>query len=397
MKPGGRLLNPMTPMAKEKATSIPQLDLKRQYAGIREEVLAAIERVCASQSFILGQEVVALEREIAAYVGSAECIACASGTDALWLGLMALGVGPGDEVLTTPFSFFASASAIVRAGARPIFADIDPRTFNLDPAKVERKLSEFPRAQLKGILPVHLYGQVCDPEPFRRIAGERGIFVLEDAAQAFGAAWRGKRAGSFGAAAAFSFYPTKNLSAFGDAGCITTSDPEIAARLRVLREHGSRTRYHHEEIGWNSRLDAIQAAVLRVKLPYIDRWNSQRGERAAAYDRLLKESGLSQGNDAPLRAPERTPEAHHIFHQYVVRARKRDRLRAFLAERCIGTQIYYPVPLHLQPALSYLGYAAGDCPEAERAAGDVLALPMFPELTEDEQRAVVAAMAEFYS
>ena len=377
--------------------NVPQLDLGRQYAAIRDEVLAAIERVCASQHFILGEEVAALEREIGAYVGSAECVACASGTDALWLSLLTLGVGPGDEVLTSPFSFFASASSIVRTGARPVFADIDPQTFNLDAKDVERRLSAYPRMRLKAIIPVHLYGQVCDPEAFRSIAEVRGIAILEDAAQAFGAAWRGKRAGSFGAAAAFSFYPTKNLSAFGDAGCVTTSDGPLAAHLRMLREHGSRTRYLHEEVGWNSRLDAIQAAVLRVKLKHIDRWNTERAERAAVYERLIAEAGLTSGNDAPVKLPPRAAEAHHIFHQYTIRARKRDELRVFLAERGIGTQIYYPMPLHLQPALGYLGYAAGDFPEAERAAGEVLSLPMFPELTEEEQRTVVGAMAEFCS
>ncbi|MBZ5648568.1 MAG: DegT/DnrJ/EryC1/StrS family aminotransferase [Acidobacteriia bacterium] len=377
--------------------AVPLLDLQRQYAAIREEVLAAIERVCASQRFILGEEVAALEREISAYIGASETVACASGTDALWLSLLALGVGPGDEVITTPFSFFASAGAVVRAGARPVFVDIDPLTFNLDPAKVERKLAAYAPTRVKAIIPVHLYGQVADPDAFQRIAIGYGFAVLEDAAQAFGAAWRGKRAGSLGAAAAFSFYPTKNLSAFGDAGCITTSDPKLAERLRHLRVYGSAERYFHEEVGWNSRLDAIQAAVLRVKLKYVDRWNAQRGEHAATYDRLLADAGLTRGEPAPVRLPQRAREAHHTFHQYVLRAQKRDQLRKFLAERSIGTEIYYPLPLHLQRALAYLGYADGDFPEAERAAQEVLALPVFPELREDEQRTVVDAIAEFYS
>lgn len=388
----------MTKAASQKVgAAVPLLDLQRQFAAIREEVLAAIERVCASQRFILGDEVAALEREISAYIGASETVTCASGTDALWLSLLALGVGPGDEVLTTPFSFFASAAAVVRVGARPVFVDIGPLTFNLDPEKVERRLAAYPPTRVKAILPVHLYGQVADPDAFRRIAAVHGFALLEDAAQAFGAAWRGKRAGSLGAAAAFSFYPTKNLSAYGDAGCVTTSDPALAERLRRLRVYGSKERYIHEEVGWNSRLDALQAAVLRVKLQHVDRWNAQRGERANAYDRLLADAGLSRGDAAPVRLPQRSRDAHHIFHQYVIRAHKRDGLRAFLAEHGIGAEIYYPRPLHLQNAFAYLGYAPGDFPEAERAAQEALALPMFPELREDEQRAVVDVIAEFYS
>ena len=377
--------------------AVPLLDLTRQYASIRDEVMAAIERVCASQHFILGEEVAALEREIASYAGASEAVACASGTDALWLSLLALNVGPGDEVVTTPFSFFASASAIVRAGARPVFVDIDPLTFNLDPAKLERKFAAYPPTKVKAIIPVHLYGQVAEPDAFERIATAHNLALVEDAAQAFGAAWRGKRAGSLGTAAAFSFYPTKNLSAFGDGGCIATSDPKLAERLRHLRNHGSARRYFHEELGWNSRLDAVQAAVLRVKLKHVDRWNSQRAERADSYDRLFTHAGLAGGEDLPIRTPHRARDARHIFHQYVVRAQRRDALRAALAERGIATEIYYPLPLHLQNAFGYLGYSAGDFPEAERAAAEVLALPMFPELREDEQRAVVEAIAEFFS
>ncbi len=387
----------MTKTAQKAGVTVPLLDLTRCYAAIRDDVLAAIERVCASQRFILGEEVEALEHEISAYLGVGETVACASGTDALWLSLLSLNVGPGDEVITTPFSFFASASAIVRAGARPVFVDIDPLTFNLDAAKLERKLAAYPPTRVKAIIPVHLYGQVAEPDAFQRIATGHGFALLEDAAQAFGAAWRGKRAGTFGTLAAFSFYPTKNLSAFGDAGCITTSDPKLAERLRHLRNHGSAKRYFHEELGWNSRLDAIQAAVLRVKLKHIDSWNSQRAERAAAYDRLFTDAGLTRGQSPPIRLPHRAREARHIFHQYVVRAQRRDALRATLSERGIGTEIYYPLPLHLQNAFVYLGYATGDFPEAERAAAEVLALPMFPELREEEQRAVVEAIADFYS
>ncbi len=387
----------MAKAAQNAGITVPLLDLTRRYAAIRDEVMAAIERVCASQHFILGEEVAALEREISAYLGIAETVACASGTDALWLSLLGLDVGPGDEVITTPFSFFASASAIARARARPVFVDIDPQTFNLDPAKLERKLAAYPPTRVKAIIPVHLYGQVAQPDSFERIAAVHGFALLEDAAQAFGAAWRGKRAGTLGTVAAFSFYPTKNLSAFGDAGCMTTSDPKLAERLRHLRNHGSAKRYYHEELGWNSRLDAIQAAVLRVKLKHIDSWNAQRADHATTYDRLFTEAGLAGGEKAPIRLPYRAPEARHIFHQYVVRAQRRDALRANLTERGIATEIYYPLPLHMQNAFLYLGYAAGDFPEAERAATEVLALPMFPELRDDEQRAVVEAISDFYS
>ena len=374
------------------------LDLGRQFAQIRDEVLAAIERVCASQHFILGAEVEALEREVAAFVGAADAVGCASGTDALWLALLAVGVQPGDSVITTAFSFFASASAIVRAGARPVLLDVDPQTLNLDPAPVEAHLRAGKPTQLRALLPVHLYGQCADMDAFERLAGEFQLAIVEDAAQAIGASWRDRRAGSLGTAAAFSFYPTKNLSAYGDAGLVTTNDPEFAAHMRRLRTHGSPRRYLHEELGWNCRLDAIQAAVLRVKLPYIEKWNQQRRDRAATYDRLLTQSGLTSGraND-PIRPLGTSPHTHHVFHQYVIRAQRRDDLRQFLADRKIGAEIYYPIPIHLQPAFAYLGYRQGDLPESERAAREVLALPMFPELTEDEQQWVVENIADFYS
>ena len=374
------------------------LDLGRQYAEIRAEVLAAIERVCSSQHFILGPEVDVLEREVATFCGAADAVGCASGTDALWLALVAVGVQPGDTVITTPFSFFASASAIVRAGARPVFLDIDPHTLNLDPAQVEAYLRAGKSAHLRALLPVHLYGQCADMDAFARLAQEFQVAIVEDAAQAIGATWRDRRAGSVGSAAAFSFYPSKNLSAYGDAGLITTNNLEFAAHMRRLRNHGMPRRYLHEEMGWNSRLDAIQAAVLRVKLPYVEKWNRQRRERAATYDRLLTQSGLiSATADSPLRVLSTTPHAGHIYHQYVIRAQRRDDLRKFLTERKIGTEIYYPIPLHLQPAFAYLGYREGDLPESELAAREVLALPMFPELTEDEQQWVVESVAEFYS
>lgn len=374
------------------------LDLSRQYQVIREEVLAAIERVCASQRFILGTEVEALERELAAFAGASAAVACASGTDALWLALLAVGVQPGDAVITTPFSFFASASAIARAGARPVFVDIDPHTFNIDPTQVRARLGKESGFKCAAMLPVHLYGQCADMDSFQQMAQEFGIPLVEDAAQAIGATWKDRGAGSIGQAAAFSFYPSKNLSAYGDAGLVTVSSKEMAEHVRRLRNHGSPRRYYHDELGANSRMDDIQAAVLRVKLPHLSNWNRQRQQRAATYDQLFADAMLlSPERSAPVRIPHRDRNARHIFHQYVIRASRRDDLRAFLAERKIGSEIYYPVPLHLQVCFNYLGYAAGDLPEAERAAQEVLALPMFPELTEAEQRWVVESIAEFYS
>jgi dTDP-4-amino-4,6-dideoxygalactose transaminase len=377
------------------------LDLQRQYEQVRAEVLEAVGRVCASQHYILGAEVEAFERELAEFCSASDAIGCASGTDALWLALAAAGVQAGDQVLTTPFSFFASASAIVRVGARPVFADIEPQTFNLDPARVEAFLGSGRRDKLRALLPVHLYGQCADMDTLLRLAGEFRLPVIEDAAQAIGARWGKRKAGSMGISAAFSFYPTKNLSAYGDAGAVTTSNLEMAAHMRRLRNHGSAQRYVHEELGWNSRLDAIQAAILRVKLKYVEGWNESRRQRAAHYDRLFAAAGLTSTgqqpeNTAPIQLPQTSANAYHVFHQYVVRAYRREELREFLTARKIGTEIYYPIPLHLQPCFVYLGYREGDFPEAERAAKEVLALPMFPELTEDEQVWVVKSIADFY-
>ena len=381
------------------AAEVPMLDLSRQYASIRSEVLAAVTRVCDSQRYILGEEIAAFEHEFAALCATSEAVGCASGTDGLWLALAAYGVSPGDAVITTPFSFFATASSILRAGAKPVFADIDPETLNLDPASVERRLKASCPA-VKAIMPVHLYGQCADMDGFDRLAAEFKLQIIEDAAQAVGATWNGRRAGSLGVTAAFSFYPTKNLSAFGDAGAVTTNDSKLAERMRSLRNHGGKQRYYHDEIGWNSRLDAIQAAVLRVKMPHLQKWNEVRHERARAYGRLLSSAGLTKtgaNSAAPVTLLKTLPGAYHIYHQYVVRVRDRDKLRAFLSERGIGSEIYYPIPLHLQKCFSYLGYSPGDLPQAERAAQDVLALPIFAELEEDEQRCVVEAIADFYS
>lgn len=391
------------PDASVTTTPIPMLDLKRQFASIREEIYAAIEEVCESQHLVLGETVQAFERESADYLGAKHGVGCASGTDALWLALAACGVGPGDSVLTTPFSFFATASSIVRCGARPVFVDIHPDTLNLDPGPVEARIFSPGTHNLKAIMPVHLYGQCADMDRFERFGREHNLRIVEDAAQAFGATWRGRHAGSLGHAAGFSFYPTKNLSAFGDGGLVTTNDTEVAEHVRRLRNHGSRVRYYHEEIGWNSRLDSIQAAVLRVKLKYLHHWNNRRREIAARYDQLLVDvklaSPASRGGWAtrePVRLLCTLPQAHHIYHQYVIRCLRRDDLRQFLAARGIGSEVYYPVPLHLQECFSYLGYRAGDLPHTELAAKEVLALPIFPEITDDEQQRVVDALREFY-
>jgi len=381
------------------AAEVPMLDLSRQYASIREEILAAVTLACDSQRYILGDETVAFEREFAALCGSADAVGCASGTDGIWLALAAAGIGPGDSVITTPFSFFATASSILRTGAKPVFVDVDPETLNLAPAKLEERLKSAPQG-MRAVMPVHLYGQCGDMDSLDRLATEFELHMIEDAAQAVGATWNGRRAGSLGLAAAFSFYPTKNLSAFGDAGAVTTNDARLAERMRSLRNHGGKQRYYHDEVGANSRLDAIQAAVLRVKMPHLAKWNDARRERARTYGRLLSSSGLTKtGADsaAPVVLLKTLPGAHHIYHQYVVRVRNRDKLRAFLSERGVGSEIYYPIPLHLQKCFAYLGYTPGDLPEAERAALDVLALPMFAELEEDEQRHVVESIAEFYS
>src|SRR5258706_14590675 len=321
--------------------SVPLLDLRRQYEGIREEVLAAIARVCDSQVFILGPEVEALEREIAALTGAAAAVGCASGTEALWLALVAAGVRPGDAVITTPFSFFASASSVVRAGATPIFVDVDAETLNLDPGRVADRLEKLKNKAARAILPVHLYGQCADISDLADLAREFELAMVEDAAQAIGAEWAGQPAGSLGVTAAFSFYPTKNLSAYGEAGIVTTTRPEMAEHMRRLRNHGSPRRYYHDEFGWNGRMDAIQAAVLRVKLAHIADWNQSRQQHAATYDQLFADSGLTSNQAsneiAPARLLSRRPQDKHVLHQYVIRAHQRDKLRKFLTERKVGS------------------------------------------------------------
>jgi dTDP-4-amino-4,6-dideoxygalactose transaminase len=380
------------------------LDLKRQYAPIHQELLDALGRVLATQQFILGGEVAAFEKAAAGQLGVSHALGCSSGTDALWLALAAVGVGADMAVVTTPFSFFASASSILRAGATPVLADIDPVSFNLSPVAVSAVLDGPRGAAVRAILPVHLYGQTIEWPSFARIAQERGLTIIEDAAQAWGAEWDGVKAGGLGDVAAFSFYPTKNLSAAGDAGMVTTNSDALAERVKMLRQHGMRRRYYHDELGWNARMDGFQGAVLAVKLKYIGAWNEARRALAARYHALFAQAGLAEAGTYPERGPLRgvvlpreVPGAKHVWHQYVIRAPHRDALREFLAARGIGSEIYYPLPLHQQEALKGLGYAAGDFPEAERAAREVLALPIFPELREDEQQTVVAAIAEFFS
>ena len=368
---------------------VPLLDLGQQHAALRDELRTAAGRVLDSQQFVLGEEVRRLEAEVAAYSGARHAVGCASGTDALLLALMALDIGAGDEVVTTPFSFFATAGAIWRAGARPRFADIDPRTYNLDPARIEAAITE----RTKAIMPVHLYGQMAGMDAVGEIAARRGLAVIEDAAQAIGAELGGRRAGSLGRVGCFSFYPTKNLGGAGDGGMLSTQDDGLAARLRRLRVHGGETEYLHREVGLNSRLDELQAAVLRVKLPHLDAWSDARRARADTYTRLFAAARLP----FPLETPHVGEGARHIFHQYVVRvpAPVRDQLMEHLRRHGVGTKVYYPLPLHLQECFRALGYAEGDLPESERAARETLALPVYPELTAEQQQYVVETITSF--
>lgn len=361
---------------------VPFLDLKRQYATIRSEIEPVILDLCASQQFILGPPVEAFEKAAAQWIGVPHAVTCATGSDALLLCLMAHGVGPGDEVVTTPFTFFATAGTIWRLGARPVFADIEPDTFNLSPKQAARAVTN----KTKAILPVHLYGQCADTGALGVLAASRGIPLIEDACQAIGAAREGRQAGALGASAAFSFYPTKNLGGFGEGGLVTTASDEIAARVRLLRVHGMRDRYHHDVVGLNSRLDALKCAVLHKKLAHLRAWNARRRAIAALYDRLLVHPEIV--------TPAARPENFHVYHQYVIRVRngKRDAVMARLKDAGIGCFIFYPVPLHLQPCFASLGYKPGDLPESERAAAEVLALPVFAELTDDEVREVAAAV-----
>ncbi len=377
--------------------------------------MSSIERVCASQRFILGPEVSEFEAQAREATHAHFAIGCASGTDALWLALAAAGIGDSaasvrteqpDAVITSPFSFFASASCILRAGARPVFADIDPLTFNLSPAAVEQILADPANPNIKAILPVHLYGQCADFDDFQKLQNQHPrLALIEDAAQAWGATWNGIPAGALGDAAAFSFYPTKNLSAFGDAGLLTTRSSQLDEHARSLRAHGMTRRYYHDEVGWNSRLDTLQAAVLQVKLRHLPAWNQQRRALAARYNELFLAAGIAvqTSSETPktiadgIVLPYTQPRAQHVFHQYVIRAPRRDELRAHLTRENIGSEVYYPLCLHQQDALRDLGYRTGDFPEAERAAAEVLALPMYPELRDDEQEIIVDAIRRFYA
>jgi dTDP-4-amino-4,6-dideoxygalactose transaminase len=374
---------------------VPLLDLRAQYATIRDEIRAALDDVCESQHFILGPHVDVLEKRIAEYSATAHGIGVSSGTDALLVALMALGIEAGDEVITTSYSFFATAGVIARLGARPVFVDIDPRSYNLAVDALDRAVTSRSRA----ILAVHLYGQCADMDPILAIAARHNLPVIEDAAQAIGADCKGRRAGSMGTMGCFSFFPSKNLGGFGDGGMVVTNDADLAERLRVLRAHGARPKYYHSLVGGNFRLDAIQAAVLEVKLKHLDHWTKRRQQNASLYGRLLVERGLV--GDGRLGLPAEVWKADgtahfHIYNQYVVRVRDRDGLRTFLASAGIGTEVYYPVPLHLQKCFDYLAYRAGSFPEAELASKETLALPIYPELTEDQMQYVADKIAAFY-
>lgn len=383
---------------------VPLLDLKPQYEAIAARVQAAIEAVCASQHFILGPQVKTLEARIAAYAQCRHGIGVSSGTDALLLALMALGLGPGDAVITTPYTFFATAGTIARAGAHPLFCDIEPETFNISAAAVRALIERECQAgdglihrptgtRVKALMPVHLYGQLCDMRPLMDLARRFDLKVIEDAAQAIGARDAdGRQAGSFGDVGCFSFFPTKNLGAFGDAGMCVAQDTALAEHMEVLRVHGGKPKYHHAFIGGNFRIDELQAAVLNVKLDYLDEWSAKRALNAGYYTQAFARAGLGEA----VRTPAARPGMHHIYNQYVIRVRHRDALREHLAQSGVGTEIYYPIPLHLQKCFAYLGHAPGAFPEAERAAHETLALPIYPELSEQQLQHVVDSIGAFY-
>jgi len=371
------------------ARAIPLLDLKLQHDPLREEILQAITRVVDSQRFIGGPDIGALEQEIAAYSNTRFAVGCASGSDALYLALLALSIGPGDQVLTTPYTFFATAGAICLAGAEPVYVDIEASTFNMDINQAADALAKYPR--VRAVMPVHLYGGCADMDPLMELAQARGIPVIEDAAQAIGAEYNGRRAGSIGKVGCFSFFPSKNLGAMGDAGMLTTNDATFAEKLAALRVHGSKERYYHEWIGVNARLDSIQAAVLRVKLKYLDQWTQGRIDNAARY-----REGLA-ARQVPVVTPQPTPyQTRHIFNQFVIRCERRDALRAHLQQHGIGCEVYYPVPLHLQSCFAHLGGKPGDFPVSERMAAESLALPIQAELDADAIEYICDTIAGFY-
>lgn len=375
----------------EEQVVVPLLDLKAQYEAIKDEIREAIDRVLESQRFILGPEVEAFEEEVAAYSQTQYGIGVSSGTDALLVSLMAIGIRPGDEVITTPYTFFATAGVISRLCAKPVFVDIDPRTYNIDPGKIEAAIT--PRT--KAIIPVHLYGQMADMDPIVEMAEKYNLYVIEDAAQAIGAEYKGKRAGSIGHLGCFSFFPSKNLGGVGDGGMVVTNDPDLAEKVRVLRVHGAKPKYYHHVVGGNFRLDALQAAVLRVKLRYLDEWTAARQHNAAYYRKLFAEAGLLEGENA-ITLPYDAGWGRHIYNQFVIRVPKqRDALREYLESRGIGTAIYYPVPLHLQACFADLGYKEGDFPVSEKVSKEALALPVYPELDKRRAERVVTIIKEF--
>lgn len=355
---------------------LPMVDLQRQYHDLKAEVDEAIRQVLKEARFILGPNVAKLEEEVAAYLGASYAVGVASGTDALLLALRACGVGEGDEVITTPFTFIATAEVIALLGAVPVFADIAPDTFNIDPDGIEKKIT----ARTKAIIPVHLFGLPADMDGILDIAGRHGLVVIEDCAQAFGAEYKGKKVGTFGNYGCFSFFPSKNLACYGDGGMVATGSEDEARRIRLLRNHGSKEKYHHEELGYNSRLDEIQAAVLRVKLKRIDGFNAARKKNADLYRKYIR--------NADVALPQETAAGRHVYHQFTVLSKKRDRIAAALNESGIASAVYYPVPLHLQEVFAHLGYRPGDFPDSERCAAEAISLPMFPELTEEEIRRV---------
>jgi dTDP-4-amino-4,6-dideoxygalactose transaminase len=375
------------------AAPVPLLDLKKQYATLKDEILRVTAEVYETQGFILGPRVEAFEKAIAAYVGAKHAVGMSSGTDAQLAVMMAHGIGPGDDVVTSPYTFFATAGAVARLGARPVFVDIEPETFNLDPAKLERALT--PKTRL--IQPVHLYGQCADMDPIREIAKKKGIPVLEDACQSLGSAYKGVKAGALGESCALSFFPSKNLGGFGDGGMVTTSDDALAAKLRAMRMHGETSRYHHRFVGGNFRLDALQAAILHVKLPHLDGWAEARRTNAKDIERRYAEHGGLPFEKGGLQFPREAADRHHVYNQFVVRVGRgrRDALKERLEKAQIGCAIYYPVPLHLQECFASLGHEAGDFPEAERAAKETLALPVFPELTDGQKAFIAFTLVEF--
>jgi dTDP-4-amino-4,6-dideoxygalactose transaminase len=387
---------PSTVMSSTDSAPVPILDLSRQYATVGEEIGRAIADVCAGGRFILGREVGEFEDAFARGTGATEAVGCASGTDALWLAMAALDIQEGAAVITTPFSFFATVSSILRVGARPVLADIDPVSFNISAEAVAEAAAATPG--VRAVMPVHLYGQCADWDALAPVAREHGLLMVEDAAQAYGASWNGVEAGALGDAGAFSFYPTKNLSAWGDAGLTTFRHAAAAERARALRAHGMRRRYFHDEVGWNSRLDTVQAAVLLVKMKYIAQWNEDRRRVAARYAAIFAGTDLVGAvADGGIVLPTADPRGVHVWHQYVIRTPRRDELRAHLAALGIGSEVYYPVPLHRQDALRNLGYREGQFPESEKAAREVLALPIYPELREDEQVRVIESINRFFA